>query len=347
MTSSLFPCLVTGAAGFIGSHLYRHLSAQGTSWAIDNFSHPSYPHILQSFTPEAQAHFVRMDVGDVHQMKQKLDDIHPQVIFHLAAQTHVDRAIDAPQQCVDDNIQSTLGLLQAVRDYFFRLPEKEKSQFRLMLMSTDEVYGSASARQKPFDEQSPPKAGNPYSASKVACEQLALAWKNTYRIPILIARCSNNFGAWQHAEKLIPRTILRACSGLPIEVYGDGSQVRDWLYVEDQVRALIALVKRGRVGEIYNISGSQPLPNIALIQHICQILNESHCAVDGDLIHFVADRPGHDVRYAIDDIRFRQQTAWQPTHDFQAALRETVLWYVQAQSHQGEYQPILARQGIL
>lgn len=346
VNDSLFPILITGAAGFIGSHLYRTFSAQGETWGVDNFSHPTHPHILQSFSPQAQARLLCGDTGDISNILPLLTQIQPKIIFHLAAQTHVDRAIDVPQDCVLDNIQSTLGLLQAVRQYYSRLPEKRQAQVRLIMVSTDEVYGSVPTGHGAFDEQSPTRAGNPYSASKVACEQLALAWKNTYDIPVLIARCSNNFGTWQHAEKLIARTVLRARCGLPIEIYGNGSQVREWLHVEDHVRALKILAQHGRVGEIYNISGSLSLSNLELVKHICHILNEWRPSVNHiELIRFVADRPGHDQHYAINGDKIYRDCQWQAESDFQAALRETVLWYAQECTLPEEYVEQLARQG--
>lgn len=328
--------LVTGGAGFIGSAVVRHLISdiQATVLVVDNLT---YAGNLESLTTVAQNphfQFMQADICNAADMKKAFTEFQPDAVMHLAAESHVDRSIDGPAAFIETNITGTYTLLEASRAYWSALSAEGKQAFRFHHISTDEVYGDLHGTDDLFLETTPYAPSSPYSASKAASDHLVRAWNRTYGLPVVITNCSNNYGPYHFPEKLIPLVILNALAGKPLPVYGEGLQIRDWLYVEDHARALYKVVSEGKVGETYNIGGHNERKNIDVVRTICTILDElvadkpegvEHFA---DLITHVTDRPGHDMRYAIDASKIARELGWKPQETFETGIRKTVEWYL-------------------
>lgn len=327
--------LVTGGAGFIGSALIRHLIAD-TDYHVVNVDKLTYAGNLDSLTAIGGSHrytFEQVDICDALELERLFTQYKPLGVIHLAAESHVDRSIDAPGAFIKTNILGTFALLGAAMQFWSGLPASAKAQFRFHHVSTDEVYGSL-GDVGTFLETSPYQPNSPYAASKASSDHLVRAWHHTYGLPTITTNCSNNYGPFHFPEKLIPLTILNALEGKPLPVYGNGSQVRDWLYVEDHAQALRLAFERGAVGEEYNIGGDCERRNIDVVTAICDLMDEIRPAVQighnshRDLITFVEDRPGHDLRYAIDASKARRDLGWGPLETLASGLRKTVLWYL-------------------
>jgi dTDP-glucose 4,6-dehydratase len=328
--------LVTGGAGFIGSALIRHL-IQDTGHSVLNLDKLTYAGNLESL---AEVHssdryqFLQADIADRERVSEALLEFQPDAIMHLAAESHVDRSIDGPAEFIQTNIVGTYQLLEAARAYWQTLPVERREAFRFHHISTDEVYGDLHGVDDLFTETTPYAPSSPYSASKASSDHLVRAWQRTYGLPVLITNCSNNYGPYHFPEKLIPLVILNALDGKPLPVYGNGTQVRDWLFVEDHARALFKVVSEGKVGETYNIGGHNEQKNIDVVRGICALLEElAPGKPEGlerfeDLITFVKDRPGHDLRYAIDASKIERELGWVPQETFETGLRKTVQWYL-------------------
>jgi dTDP-glucose 4,6-dehydratase len=341
--------LVTGGAGFIGSAFVRHAIAASDHHVlvVDKLTYAGNLDSLVPVKDHSRFRFVRADIADAAATKAALADFQPDVILHLAAESHVDRSIDGPAAFVETNIVGTFVLLQQALGYWRALPKAKADGFRFHHVSTDEVFGSLDAHGH-FSEDSPYRPNSPYSASKAASDHLVRAWHHTYGLPVLLSNCSNNFGPCHFPEKLIPLIILNALEGKPLPVYGKGENVRDWLYVEDHARALLAIAERGRVGESYNVGANCERANIAVVRAICALMDELVPDAVGPrerLISFVADRPGHDLRYAMDARKLREELGWAPQETFESGLRKTVEWYltnrpwwerIRAQVYRGE-----------
>ncbi|MDX5407732.1 MAG: dTDP-glucose 4,6-dehydratase [Chromatiaceae bacterium] len=327
---------VTGGCGFIGSAFIRYVlqHTQHNIVNIDKLTYAANPQALAMEATNPRYQFIQADICDGSLLKQLFLQYQPQAVVHLAAESHVDRSISGAADFIHTNINGTFTLLEAARDYWQALPEAEQAAFRFHHVSTDEVFGDLATPDLPaFTEQTPYAPSSPYAASKAASDHLVRAWYRTYGLPVVLSNCSNNYGPWQHAEKLIPNTISKALAGQPIPVYGDGSQIRDWLYVEDHAQALYQVLTQGRLGESYNIGGNNQQRNIDVVTAICNLLDElvpnsSLKIQHSKLITFVADRPGHDVRYAVDSHKIMTELNWQPRHNFEQGLRNTVLWYL-------------------
>jgi dTDP-glucose 4,6-dehydratase len=328
--------LITGGAGFIGSALIRHL-LQHTDHQVLNLDKLTYAGNLESLAPVAanpRYRFAQLDIADQPQVRALLDEFQPDAIMHLAAESHVDRSIDGPSAFIQTNIVGTYALLEATRGYWQGLPDGAKQAFRFHHISTDEVYGDLHGVDDLFTETTPYAPSSPYSASKAASDHLVRAWQRTYNLPVLITNCSNNYGPYHFPEKLIPLVILNALEGKPLPVYGNGAQIRDWLFVEDHARALLKVVTAGKVGETYNIGGHNEQQNIDVVRSICALLEElapkKPAGVEryDQLITFVKDRPGHDLRYAIDASKIERELGWVPEETFATGLRKTVQWYL-------------------
>jgi dTDP-glucose 4,6-dehydratase len=326
--------LVTGGAGFIGSAVVRHL-VQETDASVVTIDKLTYAGHRENLAPVAESpahHFEQVDIADAPAMHDLFEAYQPDGVLHLAAESHVDRSIDGPAAFVQTNVVGTQVLLEAARTYWEDLSGAQKERFRFLHVSTDEVYGELGDTGR-FTEETPYDPSSPYSASKAGADHLVRAWHRTYGLPVLITNCSNNYGPYQHPEKLIPVIILSALDGESIPVYGDGKNVRDWLYVEDHVRALLRVLREGTVGETYNIGGDCERQNIAVVRQICDLLDEVRPdAAEGghrSLITFVEDRPGHDWRYAIDASKIRAALDWAPQVSFEEGLCRTVRWYTE------------------
>lgn len=335
---------VTGGAGFIGSALVRHL-IDNTGHEVMNFDKLTYAGSLSTVERIAASdryHFVRGDISDERAVREALANFRPTVITHLAAESHVDRSIDTPDAFVQTNLVGTYVMLAEARALWRTLDRDARQAFRFHHISTDEVYGSLGPEGL-FTEDTPYDPRSPYSATKAGSDHLVAAWGHTYGLPILITNCSNNYGPYHFPEKLIPLTIAKALAGEPLPVYGAGDQVRDWLYVDDHVRALTTVFEQGAPGRTYNIGGHNEQRNIDVVRDVCSILDEVRPRSDGqpyaDQITFVADRPGHDHRYAIDARRIRDELGWAPAETFATGLRKTVDWYI---AHQDWWQPLVA-----
>ncbi len=345
--------LVTGGAGFIGSALVRHLLTE-TQHEVFNVDKLTYAGNLESLAPVAASpryRFLQADICDRAAMDEALRDFQPDAVMHLAAESHVDRSIDGPSAFIQTNIVGTYSLLESVRAYWLGLDKERKAAFRFHHISTDEVYGDLHGADDLFTETTPYAPSSPYSASKAASDHLVRAWSRTYGLPVLLTNCSNNYGPYHFPEKLIPLMILNALDGKPLPVYGNGQQIRDWLFVEDHARALMEVVTRGKLGETYNIGGHNEQKNLDVVRAICALLEElapekpAGVARYEDLITYVQDRPGHDLRYAIDAGKIERELGWTPRETFETGLRKTVRWYldnrewcrhVQDGSYQGE-----------
>ena len=324
--------VVTGGAGFIGSAVCRHfVMEKGYSILnIDKLTYAANLRSLDSISENVRYSFVKADICDRESLDAILSDFSPNAIVHLAAESHVDRSITSSPEFIRTNVVGTHTLLKSVRAYLSRLPVSDRDQFRFLHVSTDEVYGSLGPTGY-FNETSPYDPRSPYSASKAASDHLVKAWVETYGFPALISNCSNNFGPYHFPEKLIPLTILNALDGRRLPVYGDGQNVRDWLYVDDHVRALALILTKGRVGGKYIVGGRSERTNLQVVYNICDILDEL-VPLSGSrrgLIDFVADRPGHDRRYAIDPARMETELEWNPRESFETGLRKTVVWYLE------------------
>lgn len=329
--------LVTGGAGFIGSALIRTLLEQ-TKYDIINLDILTYAGNLESLPRDLRSpRYIHEQVSicDRHQLVRIFSQHQPTFVMHLAAESHVDRSIDQPTDFIDTNIAGTFHLLEAARSYYHNLSESAQNKFRFHHISTDEVYGDLGVTDDIFTEQTAYSPSSPYSASKAASDHLVRAWGRTYGLPVVITNCSNNYGPYQFPEKLIPHVILNALNGKPLPVYGDGLQVRDWLYVEDHAEALIKVVTDGKIGETYNIGGHNEKTNLEVIEKICELLEElaPHKPLGvksyNNLITFVEDRPGHDTRYAIDASKIQRELEWVPNETFETGLRKTVQWYLE------------------
>ena len=328
--------LITGGAGFIGSALVRHL-IDNTEHEVLNLDKLTYAGNLESLAPIAtntRYEFVLADIADQPAVSAVLERFQPQAIMHLAAESHVDRSIDGPAAFIQTNIVGTYSLLEATRAWWSKLPQAEREAFRFHHVSTDEVYGDLHGVDELFTESTPYAPSSPYSASKAASDHLVRAWQRTYGLPVLLSNCSNNYGPYHFPEKLIPLTILNALAGKPLPVYGNGLQVRDWLFVEDHARALLKVVTEGKVGETWNIGGHNERRNIDVVQAICALLEElapqhpQGVSRYADLITYVHDRPGHDQRYAIDASKIERELGWVPEETFDTGLRKTVQWHL-------------------
>ncbi|MBI3772458.1 MAG: dTDP-glucose 4,6-dehydratase [Gammaproteobacteria bacterium] len=325
--------LVTGGAGFIGSAVVRQLIACGGVRVV-NLDKLTYAGNLATVCEVADSpryHFEKVDVCDAVALKRVFDQYRPDAVMHLAAETHVDRSIDGPKAFIETNVMGTYMLLEAARSYWRDLSVEQAKAFRFLHISTDEVYGSLGAEGY-FTETSPYQPNSPYSASKAGSDHLVRAWCHTYGFPVLTTNCSNNYGPYQYPEKLIPLMIFNALDGKPLPVYGTGSNIRDWLYVEDHARALCLVLAQGRVGEVYNIGGHNEKTNLEVVNTICALLDELRPETQGQsyrrLITFVQDRPGHDQRYAIDASKIEAELGWRPQETFESGLRNTVRWYL-------------------
>ncbi len=334
--------LVTGGAGFIGSAVVRYLIDE-TDAEVLNVDKLTYAGNLQSVAAAAASdryHFTQLDICDRAAVAQAFDSFRPTHVMHLAAESHVDRSIDNPGQFIETNLVGTFNLLDVALNYWRELEEAEQGRFRFHHISTDEVYGDLESEDALFVETTPYAPSSPYSASKAGSDHLVRAWYRTYGLPVLITNnCSNNYGPYHFPEKLIPHIILNALAGKPLPVYGDGQQIRDWLYVEDHARALYKVVAEGSVGDTYNIGGHNEKPNIEVVKTICAILEElapdnpnSRAAGSSEgfegLITYVKDRPGHDRRYAIDAGKIQRELGWAPAETFESGIRKTVAWYL-------------------
>jgi len=327
--------LVTGGAGFIGSNFILQWLAQESS-AILNFDKLTYAGNLRnlaSVTDHPRYRFQQGDIVDRNLVRTILDREQPRAIVHFAAESHVDRSIHGPDDFVRTNVNGTFTLLEEARAYWSNLPEPERSSFRFLQVSTDEVFGSLTPDDPPFSEVTAYSPNSPYSASKAAADHLVRAYHHTYGLPTLTTNCSNNYGPYQFPEKLIPLMILNARAGKPLPVYGDGQNVRDWLYVEDHCSAIRAVLAKGRTGETYNIGGCNEEKNLDIVNTICTLLDEL-CPNDPvvphrGLITFVKDRPGHDRRYAMDIRKIQAELNWMPAETFDTGIRKTVQWYLE------------------
>ena len=325
--------LVTGGAGFIGSAVIRYI-IQHTSDAVVNLDKLTYAGNLESLATVANSpryHFVKLDICDRAGLDALFAEHQPDAVMHLAAESHVDRSISGPAEFINTNIVGTYTLLEAARAYWNELDTERKVAFRFHHISTDEVYGDLHGTEDLFTETTPYAPSSPYSASKASSDHLVRAWHRTYGLPTIITNCSNNYGPYHFPEKLIPLVILNALEGKPLPIYGKGDQIRDWLYVEDHARALYEVVTRGEVGETYNIGGHNEQQNIDVVKTICGILDElapSDFSPYASLITHVIDRPGHDVRYAIDAAKIERELGWTPQETFESGIRKTVEWYL-------------------
>lgn len=325
--------LVTGGAGFIGSALVRHL-IEHTGHEVINVDKLTYAGHLESLERVAghpRYHFEKEDIANSKAIEAIFQQYQPDAVMHLAAESHVDRSIDGSADFIQTNIVGTHRLLEVSRAYYEELAGQKKVNFRFLHVSTDEVYGELGETGY-FTESTPYDPHSPYSASKAASDHLARAWYHTYGFPVLITNCSNNYGPYQFPEKLIPVVILKALQGESIPVYGEGKNVRDWLYVDDHVKALLKVLQEGKLGETYNIGGHNEKQNIEVVKSICSILDEIQPRGDGqnysNQIAFVKDRPGHDWRYAIDASKIKEELGWMPEETFETGIRKTVQWYL-------------------
>lgn len=340
--------LVTGGAGFIGSAVIRELvnSTQHRVINVDKLTYAGNLESLASVENTERYTFVQVDICDAPAMQRLFDEHQPDIVMHLAAESHVDRSIDGPAEFIQTNVVGTAVLLEAARAYWKALQETNAAKaeaFRFHHISTDEVYGDLEGTDDLFTETTPYAPSSPYSASKASSDHLVRAWQRTYGLPTLVTNCSNNYGPYHFPEKLIPLMILNALAGKALPVYGDGQQIRDWLYVEDHARALIQVATEGQIGETYNIGGHNEKANLTVVETLCEILDElASCKGDEgandspftihhshkQLITFVTDRPGHDLRYAIDASKIERELGWKPAETFETGLRKTVEWYL-------------------
>ena len=329
----MYTVIITGGAGFIGSAVIRYL-IENRDYRVVNFDKLTYAGNLESLVSvdtHPNYHFIRGDICDAAAVQKLFAEFEPQAIMHLAAESHVDRSIDGPAEFINTNVVGTSVLLEAARAYWGKLEDKQA--FRFHHVSTDEVFGTLDDTGL-FHEQSPYQPNSPYSASKAGSDHLVRAWHETYGLPVVVTNCSNNYGPYQFPEKLIPLMILNALDGKPLPVYGKGEQIRDWLYVDDHARALCQVMEQGVIGQTYNIGGHNEMKNIDVVKTLCRLLDErveqhpKGIARFSDLVEFVADRPGHDMRYAIDAGKIGRELGWQPQESFETGLAKTIDWYL-------------------
>ena len=326
--------LVTGGAGFIGANFVLDwLAANGEPVVnLDKLTYAGNLETLASLKGNPSHIFVQGDIGDSALLDRLLAEYKPRAVVNFAAESHVDRSIHGPEDFVQTNVLGTFRLLESVRGYWKTLPVDEQTAFRFLHVSTDEVYGSLSATDPAFTEEHTYEPNSPYSASKAASDHLVRAWHHTYGLPVLTTNCSNNYGPYHFPEKLIPLMIVNALAGKPLPVYGDGMQVRDWLYVKDHCSAIRRVLEAGRLGETYNVGGWNEKPNIDIVNTVCALLDELQPRADGksyrEQISYVTDRPGHDRRYAIDARKLERELGWKPAETFDSGIRKTVEWYL-------------------
>ncbi|NJM95785.1 MAG: dTDP-glucose 4,6-dehydratase [Acaryochloridaceae cyanobacterium CSU_5_19] len=330
--------LVTGGAGFIGANfvLHQRQVKDGIILNLDKLTYAGHLSTLASLTEDPKHIFVQGDIGDRILLSQLLEQHRPQAILNFAAETHVDRSIEGPDPFIQTNILGTFNLLEAVRAYWQSLSSLEQDQFRFLQVSTDEVFGSLGPEDPPFSETTAYAPNSPYSASKASSDHLVRSYFHTYGLPTLVTNCSNNYGPYQFPEKLIPLIILNALEGKPLPIYGDGQNIRDWLFVDDHCRAIDLVLEQGRPGETYNIGGGAERTNLWLVQTLCALLDElvPHASriPHAELMTFVTDRPGHDRRYAIDYRKLHLELGWSPQEKIESGLRKTVQWYLDHRS---------------
>jgi dTDP-glucose 4,6-dehydratase len=347
--------MITGGAGFIGSNFVRDWigSRSGPIVTLDKLTYAGNPQNLAGLMDGAGHTFVHGDIADRELVIDLLERHEVSAIVNFAAESHVDRSIHGPEDFIQTNIVGTFRLLECARSYWSQLPAGRKSAFRFLHVSTDEVYGSLGLGDAPFTERSRYEPNSPYSASKAASDHLVRAYHHTYGLPVVTTNCSNNYGPYQFPEKLIPLCIHHALSGKPLPIYGDGQQVRDWLYVEDHCRAVRRVLESGRVGDVYNIGGWNEKPNLEVVRTLCAVLDQESPRAGGgsyaEQITFVKDRPGHDRRYAIDARKIESELGWRPAETFETGLRKTVRWYLEhaewvRQVTTGEYRNWIATQ---
>ncbi len=329
--------LITGGAGFIGSNLIRHIlkNSDHSVVNIDKLTYAGNIDSLSDVIENKRYNFARVDICDLNELSKIFHQYHPDAVMHLAAESHVDRSIENPMEFINTNIIGTFNLLETSRKYCDDLDSSRQANFKFHHISTDEVFGDLDGTDNFFHEDTPYSPSSPYSASKASSDHLVRAWGRTYGLPVIITNCSNNYGPFHFPEKLIPNVILNALKGKSILVYGDGSQIRDWLFVEDHARALLSVITKGVAGETYNIGGHNEKSNIMVVEMICHLLEELapekplNLENYRDLIEFVKDRPGHDVRYAIDASKIERELGWVPLVSFETGLRKTIKWYLQ------------------
>ena len=327
--------LVTGGAGFIGSNFVLDWLANPHAEPVVNLDKLTYAGNLanlEAVQNDTRHHFVQGDIGDVVLIEKLLREHPIRVVVNFAAESHVDRSIHGPGEFIHTNVVGTFHLLESVRAYWTNLAEPQKASFRFLHVSTDEVYGSLSPTDPAFSETNPYEPNSPYSASKAASDHLVRAWHHTYGLPVLTTNCSNNYGPYHFPEKLIPLVILNALNGKPLPIYGDGQQVRDWLYVKDHCSAIRRVLEVGRLGETYNVGGWNEKANLEVVKTICTILDGLRPKTNGqyaDQITFVTDRPGHDRRYAIDASKLERELGWKPAETFESGIAKTVQWYLE------------------
>jgi len=328
--------IVTGGAGFIGSAVVRHIieNTDDHVLVLDSLTYAGNLASLKTVSDDSRFNFSKTDITNKGAVAEQINAFQPDIIMHLAAESHVDRSIDGPADFIHTNIIGTFTLLEAARDFYNNLPVSKKAQFRFHHISTDEVYGDLEGTTDLFTEETPYAPSSPYSASKASSDHLVRAWHRTYDLPVVITNCSNNYGPFHFPEKLIPLTILNALAGRALPIYGNGQQIRDWLYVEDHARALYLVATSAKIGETYNIGGHNERKNIEVVETICQILDKkistkpANISSFSELITFVKDRPGHDARYAIDASKIANDLTWQPLETFETGIEKTVEWYL-------------------
>jgi len=334
MVAEISRIIVTGGAGFIGSALVRYLVGELGAHVlnIDKLTYAGNLESLAEIAENSNYQFLQADICDEEVMRSAIHDFQPDAIMHLAAESHVDRSIDGADEFIRTNVVGTFTLLEVAKVYWKQLSPSRKQHFRFHHISTDEVYGDLSDTGGMFTETTPYAPSSPYSASKAGSDHLVRAWSRTYGLPIVITNCSNNYGPYQFPEKLIPLIILNALEGKPLPVYGEGKQIRDWLYVDDHARALYEVLVKGEVGETFNVGGHNEKRNIDVVLAICEILEQLLPSASSgsykDLVTFVSDRPGHDMRYAIDASKIKNELGWTPRETFETGLRKTVEWYL-------------------
>jgi dTDP-glucose 4,6-dehydratase len=347
--------LVTGAAGFIGANFVLDWLAQSDEPVVnlDKLTYAGNLQSLASLQGDPRHHFVHGDIGDRSRVDRLLAEHQPRAIVNFAAESHVDRSIHGPEDFIQTNVVGTFHLLESVRAYWSGLDETAKAAFRFLHVSTDEVYGTLSATDPAFTENNPYEPNSPYSASKAASDHLVRAYHHTYGLPVLTTNCSNNYGPFHFPEKLIPLMIVNALAGKPLPVYGDGMQIRDWLFVKDHCSAIRRVLEAGKPGETYNVGGWNEKPNIEIVRTVCALLDEMSPRADGkgyaEQVTYVKDRPGHDRRYAIDATKIHRELGWKPAETFETGIRKTVRWYLDNQAwvqqvQSGEYRQWIDRQ---
>ena len=344
--------LVTGAAGFIGANFVLDWLAQHQEPVVnlDKLTYAGNRQSLQSLEGDARHVFVHGDIGDRALVDRLLAEHRPRAVVNFAAESHVDRSIHGPEDFIQTNVVGTFHLLEAVRAHWNSLGDADKSSFRVLHVSTDEVYGTLGPGDAPFTETTAYEPNSPYSASKAASDHLVRAYHHTYGLPVLTTNCSNNYGPYHFPEKLIPLMIVNALAGKPLPVYGDGMQVRDWLYVKDHCSAIRRVLEAGQTGETYNVGGWNEKPNIEIVNTVCALLDELSPRADGqryaEQITYVKDRPGHDRRYAIDATKIHRELGWKPAETFETGIRKTVQWYLDNQAWVAQVQSGAYRQWI-